>query len=103
MESPPSEPRPPYYRKVGPSFQPRFTLGLVYLFGLFFLYCLILITPSLITVLKTVPDGPAQQQAAQEIAHEVIRPKLWIALVLAASTTVAGAHYRLLPGFRELR
>jgi len=103
MATPPSKPRPPYYRKVGPTFQPRFTLGLVYLFGFFFLYCLILIAPSLIEVLETVPTGPEQQQAAEKIAHEVIRPRLWIATALSTITTVAGAHYRLLPGFREVR
>jgi hypothetical protein len=103
MASPPSKPRPPYYRKVGPTFQPRFTLGLVYLFGFFFLYCLILIAPSLIEILETVPTGPEQQQAAEEIAREVIQPRLWIAVVLSTITTVAGAHYHLLPGFREAR
>jgi hypothetical protein len=102
MATPPSKPRPAYYRKVGPTFQPRFTLGLIYLFGFFFLYCLILIAPSLIEVLETMPTGPEQQQAAEEIAREVIRPKLWIATALSVITTVAGAHYRLLPGFREV-
>lgn len=103
MALPHSKPPPPYYRKVGPTFQPRFSLGLLYLFGFFFLYCFILVAPSLIEILATVPTGPAQQQAAEEIAHGVIRPKLWIAFGLSAITTVAGAHYRLLPGFRELR
>jgi hypothetical protein len=103
MATPPSRPRPPYYRKVGPTFQPRFTLGLIYLFGFFFLYCMILIAPSLIAILETVPTGPEQQQAAEAVAREVIRPRLWIALGLSAITTVAGAHYHLLPGFREVR
>ena len=98
-----SQKRPSYYRKVGTTFQPRFTLGILYLFGFFFLYCMILIAPSLIAVLETVPTGPEQQQAAETVAHEVIRPKLWIAVGLSAITTVAGAHYRLLPGFREVR
>ena len=73
MASPPSKPRPPYYRKAGPTFQPRFTLGLVYLFGFFFLYCLLLIAPSLLEVAQTVPPGPEQQEAAQKVAHEVVR------------------------------
>jgi hypothetical protein len=103
MAPAPSKPPPLYYRKVGPTFQPRFTLGLVYLFGFFFLYCMILIAPSLIAVLQEVPAGPEQQQAAEEVAREVIRPRLWIAFGLSAITTVAGAHYRLLPGFREAR
>ena len=41
--------------------------------------------------------------AGEEVAREVIRPRLWIAFGLSSITTVAGAHYRLLPGFREVR
>jgi len=100
MARPPPEQRPPYYRKVGASFQPRFTLGILYLFGFFFLYCLLLVAPSLLEVLDTVPTGPEQQEAAERVAREVIRPRLWLAVVLAASTTVLGSHFRLLPGMR---
>jgi ABC-type uncharacterized transport system permease subunit len=95
--SPPRE-RPPYYRKVGTTFRPRFTLSVLYLFGFFFLYCLLLVAPSLWEVLRTVPTGPEQQEAAQQVAREVIRPRLWIAVVLSAVTTILGAHYRVLPG-----
>jgi ABC-type sulfate transport system permease component len=101
MASP--KPPPAYYRKVGPTFQPRFSLGILYLFAFFFLYCLFLIAPSLMAVLETVPTGPEQQQAAEDVAREVIQPRLWIAVVLSAVTTVAGAHFHLLPGFREVR
>jgi len=103
MALPPSKPRPSYYRKVGPTFQPRFTLGLLYLFGFFFLYCMIMIAPSLIEVLESVPTGPEQQQAAEAIARDAVRSRLWIAFGLSAITTVVGAHYRVLPGFREVR
>ena len=103
MERPPSEPRPAYYRKVGPTFQPRFSLGLVYLFGFFFLFCMLLIAPSLIEVLQTVPTGPEQEEAAAKVAKEVIQPRLWIAFGLSSLTTVLGAHFRVLPGFRENR
>jgi len=92
--------RPPYYRKVGTAFQPRFTLSILYLFGFFFLYCLLLVAPSLLKVAQTIPPGPEQQEAAQQIAREVVRPRLWIAAVLSAITTILGAHYRLLPGIR---
>jgi hypothetical protein len=103
MAQPPPNPRPPYYRKVGPTFQPRFTLGLLYLFGFFFLFCMLSIAPALIEVLDRVPAGPEQQLAAEQVAREVIRPRLWFAFGLAAIATVAGAHYRLLPGFRDIR
>ena len=100
MTPSPSESRPPYYRKVGTTFQPRFTLGLLYLFGFFFVYCLLLVAPSLVEVAQTVPPGPEQREAAQEVAREVVRPRLWIALALAAVTTTLCAHFRVLPGMR---
>jgi len=96
-----SQKHPSYYRKVGSTFQPRFTLGILYLFGFFFLYCLLLVAPSLLEVAQTVPPGPEQQEAAQQVAHEVVRPRLWIAAVLSALTTVLGAHYRILPGMQS--
>jgi hypothetical protein len=98
MAPSPSEKRPSYYRKVGTPFRPRFTLSILYLIGFFFLYCLLLIAPSLLEVLQTVPPGPEQQEAAQQVAHDVVRPRLWVAVVLSALTTILGAHYRLLPG-----
>jgi hypothetical protein len=101
MAPSPSENRPPYYRKVGTTFQPRFTLSILYLFGFFFLYCVLLVAPSLLEVLRTVPPGPEQQEAAQQAAHEAVRPRLWIAAVLSALTTVLGAHYRILPGLQS--
>jgi hypothetical protein len=97
----PSEQRPAYYRKTGTAFQPRFTLSILYLFAFFFAYCLLLIAPSLLEILRTVPPGPEQQEAAEQIAHEVVRPRLWIAVVSSALTTILGAHFRLLPGMRS--
>jgi hypothetical protein len=83
---------------VGTTFRPRFTLSILYLFGFFFLYCLLLVAPSLWEVLQTVPTGPEQQEAAQQVAREVVRPRLLVAVVLSAVTTILGAHYRVLPG-----
>jgi len=98
----PSSP-PPYYRKTGAAFQPRFTLSVVYLFGFFFLYCLLLVSPSLVGVLRDVPPGPEQQAIAEKVVREAVRPRLWIAVVLSVVTTALGAHYRVLPGLRERR
>ena len=95
--------RPPYYRKIGGTFQPRFTLSMLYLFGFFFLYCLMLVAPSLLNVMQTVPSGPEQEAAAEQVAREVMRPRLWIAMVLSALTTVLGAHFERLPGLRAPR
>jgi len=94
---------PPYYRKTGAAFQPRFTLSILYLFGFFFLYCLLLASPSLIGVLRDVPPGPEQQVIAEKVVRERVRPHLWIAVLLSAATTTLGAHYELLPGLRERR
>jgi hypothetical protein len=101
MAAPPPKPKPEYYRRVGTTFQPRFTLGMLYLFGFFFVFCLLLIAPSLFEVLQEIPTGPAQQAAAERIAREAIQPRLWMAVGLSATTTILGAHYRLLPGFRD--
>ena len=94
---------PPYYRRPRSTFQPRFTLSILYLFGFFFLYCLLLVSPSLIDVIQNVPTGPEQQEIAKEIVRESVRPRLWIAMLLSAVTTTLGAHYRVLPGLRERR
>ena len=97
----PPPPPPPYYRRKGGTFEPRFTLSILYLFGFFFVYCLLLVSPTLLEVLATVPTGPEQEEAARGAAQEAIRPRLWIAVVASALTTVLGVHYRVLPGLRS--
>jgi len=94
---------PPYYRKPRTGFQPRFTLSILYLFGFFFLYCLLLVSPSLIDVMRNVPTGPEQQEIAKEVVRASVRPRLWIAMLLSALTTTLGAHFGVLPGLRERR
>jgi hypothetical protein len=94
---------PPYYRKKGTAFEPRFTLGILYLFGFFFVYCLLLVSPALLEVLRSVPPGPEQEEAARGAAREAVQPRLWIAVVASALSTVLGAHYRVLPGMRSRR
>lgn len=100
MASPPPNPRPPYYRKVGATFQPRFTVSILYLLGFFFLYCLLLVAPALWEVLQGVPTGPEQQVAAEAAARGVGSTRLWLAMGLSGVTTILGAHYRVLPGLR---
>ena len=89
---PPSRPRP---------FQPRFPLGLFYLAGFFFLYCLILIAPELWHVYRTVPPGPEQEQAAAEAAQQAIQGKLLLSLFAALATTAIGGRAGWLPGLRS--
>ena len=91
-----SEPR----RSRSPTFQPRFTLSLLYLFGFFLLYCLLFVAPELYEVMQNVPPGTEQEQAAQEITHQVIRPRLPYALAAALATTVLAARAGWLPGMR---
>jgi len=50
-------------RSRPPTFRPRFTLSLLYLFGFFLLYCLLFVAPELYEVMQNVPTGPEQEQA----------------------------------------
>ena len=103
MASHPPETPPPYYRKPRATFQPRFTLSLLYLFAFFAVYCLLLVSPTLFEVAQTVPPGPEQQAIVEQAVKEGMQPRLWVAVVLSAVTTTMGAHYRLLPGLRAPR
>ncbi|MDP7075976.1 MAG: hypothetical protein QF890_10740 [Myxococcota bacterium] len=84
------------------SFQPRFTLSLLYLALLFFVYSLVLIAPELADVLR--PAGPedeaAVKAAAAEAARQVSGPRLPWAMGLAIATLFLGAKVGFLPGLR---
>ena len=84
----------------GPSFQPRFTLSLLYLVVFFFLFCLLLILPELLDVLANVPQGPEQEEIAKQVAREAVRPRLSIAAALALLTTGLGGYFGWLPGMK---
>ena len=88
-------------RRPSPAFSPRFTIGLLYLIGFFFLYSLLLVLPQLLDVLARVPPGPDQQEIAREVARQAIRPRLAIVLALAVLSTGLGGYYQILPGMRE--
>ena len=85
------------------SFQPRFTLSLLYVAAFFFLFCMVLVAPSLYEVWQTVPAGPEQQEEAKRLAQEVVQPKLRIAFVAAVAATALGAYTRVLPGMKAPR
>ena len=95
-----SEPR----RSQPPTFQPRFTLSLLYLFGFFLLYCLLLVAPELYEALQNVPTSPEQEEAArkalEETVRQAIRPRLFFALGAALVTTGVAARAGWLPGMR---
>jgi hypothetical protein len=80
--------------------KPRFTLGILYVFGFFFLYCFLLVAPGLWEVLQSTPVGPEQEEVAAQVAKETIQPRLWIALVAAVATVALGMYRGVLPGTR---
>ena len=100
---------PPPLRRSPPAFAPRFTLSLIYLFGFFFLYCVLLILPVLFEVQQGLPPdvdtnpaaGEAAVQAAAAAAQAAFQPRIWIAILASVLTTTLGAHFRVLPGLRE--
>jgi hypothetical protein len=75
-------------------------MSLIYLFGFFFLYCLVLIAPALYEVAQTLPPGPEQEEAAKQAAQQAIQPRLAIAIGAAVFTTTLGAYFKVLPGLR---
>jgi len=83
------------------AFQPRFTLTLLYFFAFFFAFCFVLVAPELWRVLDTVPHGPGQEAIAHEAARNALRPRLGVALGLAALATGVGIWTRKLPGLRR--
>ena len=87
-------------RTRGASFRPRASLALFYLFGFFFLFSFLLVAPALWQGFQRVSADPAQWDAAQQAVQHAMRPRLWIALVLAAAATLLGGRSGVLPGSR---
>jgi ABC-type uncharacterized transport system permease subunit len=82
------------------SFRPRATLGLLYFFGFFFVFCFLLVGPVLWRGFQAVSADAAQWDAAQQAVQQAMAPRLWIALVLAAAATLIGGRTGVLPGSR---
>jgi len=79
-------------------FRPRFTLTLLYVFVFTVVYGLVFVAPALWEVWRTLPPGPAQQEAARQAAHDAVHLRL--ALFAAIATTALGAWARVLPGLK---
>ena len=92
--------RPPPRRRA-PSFRPRFTIGIAYLVGFFFLYAILLLIPAMTDVLANVAPGPEQEEIAKEVAQRTFRPLLPVAAGLSLISTLLGAFFEILPGLRE--
>jgi hypothetical protein len=88
-------------RSPRPTFQPRFTLSILYLLVFFFLYCAVLVAPELYRVSRDVPAGPEQQRAAFEAARGAARPRLPLALAAALGTLFVAGRAGVLPGLRR--
>ncbi|MCZ6464331.1 MAG: hypothetical protein O7A09_08320 [Proteobacteria bacterium] len=84
-----------------PSFTPRFTLVILYLFVFFMATSLLLILPDLMDVLAEVPTGPEQQRVAEERARAAMSGRLLPAFFLAVVGVGLGTYYRVLPGLRS--
>jgi hypothetical protein len=93
---------PPAPHRAPPRFQLRFTLGLLYLFGFWFLYCMLIVAPPLWELWQTLPPQAQNDElalrAAAERAQQAVQPRLLLALAAAAVTTALLSYARLLPG-----
>jgi hypothetical protein len=98
-----SEPR----RRPPPvGFQPRFTLMMIYLAALTFVYCFALASPIVYRFYQIGSSGgggPEEQAMLAEAMRESLRGRLWIALAAAAATLALGIWARVLPGLRPSR
>lgn len=82
------------------SFRPRATLALLYFVAFFFLFSFLLVAPTLWQGFQSVSADPEQWESAQRAVQDAMRPRVWIAIALAALATLLGGHQRLLPGSR---
>lgn len=88
------------------TFQPRFTLGLIYTFVFFFLWCLALALPDMLHVIASLPpdvdDATATQQVS-EATRKALNTRLPWAFVGTMLTMAIAAWSRALPGMRGPR
>ena len=91
------KPSPPR-RRPPPPFRPRFTIGIFYLVIFFFLFSFLQVLPDLIDLLGSMPPGPAQERAAEDVAREGVNPL--VSVVLSLIATSLGSYYQVLPGMR---
>lgn len=81
------------------TFQPRFTLALLYVAALFFAFALLFALPSLVDAFRQLsPEAQGDTELAAEIARQAAAPRLPIAFGLAVIATAVGAWSGWLPG-----
>lgn len=105
MEGPPRPPlRKP--RTGGAAFRPEFTLLLLYFFGLFLVFSLLLALPALLEALRTLPPGdgpltPEERAIAAEAARDALRGRVPYAVIAAVVVLGLAVWTRSLPGLRR--
>lgn len=109
----PTRPRPTGSSPTGPrrlpresGYRPEFTLLILYFFGFFILFALLLVLPEMLHALRTIPPA-ATIEEDRAIAAEVARHAASGRLPWAFGATVIacglGAYTRTLPGLRKRR
>jgi hypothetical protein len=107
MEGPPRPP-PRRPRPTSATFRPEFTLLVVYFFGVFLAFSLLLALPALLEALRTLPpgEGPltdAERAVAAEAAREALRGRVSYAVIATVVVLGIGVWMRALPGLRGRR
>jgi hypothetical protein len=107
MEGPPRPPRRVPRRSIR-TFQPRFTLLLLYFFAFFVFFCLLLALPALLEGLRSLPpgNGPLTEEEkalAADIARRALEGRLVYALIATTVALGIGLWTRALPGLRRRR
>lgn len=100
---PPRSPRPPAVQ-----FRPQFTLLVLYFFGLFVFFCLLLALPALLDGARTLPGGSepltdAEKELAARITRDALRGRLPWALAATGVTLGLGLWAGALPGLPRRR
>jgi len=107
MEGPPRPP-PRRPRPAPATFRPAFTLLLLYFFGVFLAFSLLLALPALLDALRTLPpgEGPltdAERAVAADAAREALRGRVPYAVIATVVVLGIGVWTRALPGLRGPR
>jgi len=87
-------------RRTGPQFRPVAVLSLFYFAGFFFVFAMLLVMPELAEVLRSTPQGPEQQMAAEELVRAAFPPRIPLAAGLAVLATGGAIWCKALPGLR---
>lgn len=99
--------RPPIRRRTStPAFRPEFTLFVIYFFGFFLFFSLLLALPDLLEGLRSLPPSASieeERAAGARIAKRAVEGRLSWALLAALAALGLGAYTKTLPGLRSRR